>query len=152
MSFAWVCRFGVWFGIVGSALLLAVGTCVVLSFEAMPGLCCFLRVTSPGICMRPIKDTSAYTGEGTWRRMVQLQTPRAPHGATPDWRRQVARESNSYAMVAGLLCMVRMRYGISCRRYEGSWRLCTSLSMVRESLLTSRHARMSCIVSRARSR
>ena len=29
----------------GSALLLAVGTCVVLPFEAMPGLCCFLRVT-----------------------------------------------------------------------------------------------------------
>ena len=28
-----------------SALLLAVGTFVALSFEAMPGLCCFLRVT-----------------------------------------------------------------------------------------------------------
>ena len=41
----------VWFGFVRSALLLAVGTCStrVLSFEAMPGLCCFLRVTpQPG--------------------------------------------------------------------------------------------------------
>ena len=37
-----VCRVGFWFGFVGSALLLAVGTCVVLLFEAMPGLCCFL--------------------------------------------------------------------------------------------------------------
>ena len=48
LSFARVCRVGVWFGFVGSALLLAVGTCVVLSFEAMPGLCCFLRVTQDG--------------------------------------------------------------------------------------------------------
>ena len=40
-----MCRVGVWFGFVGSALLLEVGTCVVLSFEAMPDLCCFLRVT-----------------------------------------------------------------------------------------------------------
>ena len=32
-------------GFVRSALLVAVCTCVVLSFEAMPGLCCFLRVT-----------------------------------------------------------------------------------------------------------
>ena len=39
------CRDGVWFGFVRSALLLADGTCVVLSFEAMPGLCCFVRVT-----------------------------------------------------------------------------------------------------------
>ena len=45
LSLAQVCRIGVWFGFVGSALLLAVGTCVILSFEAMPGLCCFLRVT-----------------------------------------------------------------------------------------------------------
>ena len=45
LSFARVCRVGAWFGFVGSALLLAVGTCVGLSFEAMPGLCCFLRVT-----------------------------------------------------------------------------------------------------------
>ena len=30
---------------VRSALLLAVGTCGALSFEAMPGLCRFLRVT-----------------------------------------------------------------------------------------------------------
>ena len=44
MSFSRVCRVGVWFSFVGSALLLAVGTCVVLSFEAMPGLCYFLRV------------------------------------------------------------------------------------------------------------
>ena len=40
-----VCRVGVWFGFVRSALLLAVDTCVVLSFEALPGLSCFLRVT-----------------------------------------------------------------------------------------------------------
>ena len=32
-------------GFVRSALLLAFGTCIVLSFEAMPGLCFFLRVT-----------------------------------------------------------------------------------------------------------
>ena len=43
--FARVCRVGVWFSFVRSALLLAVGTCIVLSFEAMPGLCCFLCVT-----------------------------------------------------------------------------------------------------------
>ena len=34
----------VWFRFVTFALLLAVSTCIV-SFEAMPGLCCFLRVT-----------------------------------------------------------------------------------------------------------
>ena len=54
MSFARVCRLGVWFGFVRSALLLAVGTCTVLSFEAMPGLCCVLRVTpaAKGDCYR----------------------------------------------------------------------------------------------------
>ena len=40
-----VYRVGVWFGFVMSALHLAVVTCTVLSFEAMPDLCCFLRVT-----------------------------------------------------------------------------------------------------------
>ena len=35
----------VWFGFVEAALLPAVGTCVVLAFGAMPGRCCFLRVT-----------------------------------------------------------------------------------------------------------
>ena len=45
LSFARVCRVGVWFDFGETALLLAVGTCIVLSFEAMPGLCCFLRVT-----------------------------------------------------------------------------------------------------------
>ena len=45
MSFVRVCRVGVWFGFVGSALPLAVVTCIVYSFEAMPGLCCFLCVT-----------------------------------------------------------------------------------------------------------
>ena len=45
LSFCAGVSLGVWFGFVRSALLLAVGTCVVLSFEAMPGLCCFLRVT-----------------------------------------------------------------------------------------------------------
>ena len=39
------CVVGIWFGFVRPALLLAVVTCTVLSFEAMPGLCCFLRVT-----------------------------------------------------------------------------------------------------------
>ena len=39
------CRVGVWFGFVRAALLPAVGTCVVLAFGAMPGRCCFLRVT-----------------------------------------------------------------------------------------------------------
>ena len=33
------------FGFVRAALLPAVGTCVVLAFAAMPGRCCFLRVT-----------------------------------------------------------------------------------------------------------
>ena len=35
----------VWFGFVRAALHPAVGTCVVLAFGAMPGRCCFLRVT-----------------------------------------------------------------------------------------------------------
>ena len=55
LSSARVCRIGEWFGFVRSALLLAVvGTCVVLSFEAMPGLCCLLRVTHGvdiGVCI-----------------------------------------------------------------------------------------------------
>ena len=38
----------VWFGFVRAALLPAVGTCVVLAFGAMPGRCCFLRVTQYG--------------------------------------------------------------------------------------------------------
>ena len=45
LPFARECRLGVWFGFVGAALLPAVGTCVVLAFGAMPGRCCFLRVT-----------------------------------------------------------------------------------------------------------
>ena len=45
MSFARVCRVGGWFRFVRFALLVAVGTCIVWSFEAMPGLCRFLRVT-----------------------------------------------------------------------------------------------------------
>ena len=45
MSFARVYCVGVWFGFVRSALLLAVVTYIVLSFEAMLGVCCFLRVT-----------------------------------------------------------------------------------------------------------
>ena len=45
LPFARVCRVGVWFGFVGAALLPAVGTFVVLAFGAMPGRCCFLRVT-----------------------------------------------------------------------------------------------------------
>ena len=39
------CRVGVWFGFVRAAVLPAVGTCVVLAFGALPGRCCFLRVT-----------------------------------------------------------------------------------------------------------
>ena len=45
VCFARVYRVGVWFGFVRSALLLAVVACIVLSFEAMPCLCCFFRVT-----------------------------------------------------------------------------------------------------------
>ena len=45
LPFARGCRVGVWFGFVGAALLPAVGKCVVLAFGAMPGRCCFLRVT-----------------------------------------------------------------------------------------------------------
>ena len=45
LPFARGCRVGVWFGFVRAALLPAVGTCVVLAFGAMPGRCCFLRVT-----------------------------------------------------------------------------------------------------------
>ena len=45
LSFARGCRVGVWFGFVRSAPLFAVGTCIVLSFEVMPGLCCFPLVT-----------------------------------------------------------------------------------------------------------
>ena len=45
LPFARVCRLGAWFGFDGAALLPAVGTCVVLAFGAMPGRCCFLRVT-----------------------------------------------------------------------------------------------------------
>ena len=42
----WLLRgVGVRFGFVRSALLHAVGACDVLSFEAVPGLCCFLCVT-----------------------------------------------------------------------------------------------------------
>ena len=45
LSFARVYRVGVWFRVVRSALLLAIVTCMVLPFEAMPGRCFFLRVT-----------------------------------------------------------------------------------------------------------
>ena len=44
--FARVYRVRAWFGFVRSALLLAVVKCIVLSCQAMPCLCCFLRVTS----------------------------------------------------------------------------------------------------------
>ena len=46
VSFARVRRIGVWFGFVRSALLHAVAACIVLSFGAMPGLCCFLRLNT----------------------------------------------------------------------------------------------------------
>ena len=45
VSFVGVYRVAVWFRFVRSALLLAVVTCIVLTFEVMPGLCCFLRAT-----------------------------------------------------------------------------------------------------------
>ena len=53
-----------------SALLLAVGTCAVLSFEAMPGLCCFLRVTqltdqAPSTIERAARES---------RRITQIST------------------------------------------------------------------------------
>ena len=41
-----------------SALLLAVGTFVALSFEAMPGLCCFLRVTHACVAVTCLADTT----------------------------------------------------------------------------------------------
>ena len=47
MSFARVYCVTVWFGFVRSALLLAVVACIVLSFEAMPGLCCWPMLLSP---------------------------------------------------------------------------------------------------------
>ena len=53
MSFARVNRVRVWSGFVRSALLLAVVACIVLSFEAMPGLCCFLRVPHLNISLTP---------------------------------------------------------------------------------------------------
>ena len=52
LSLAQVCRIGVWFGFVGSALLLAVGTCVILSFEAMPGL--VVSSAMPGLDAWPV--------------------------------------------------------------------------------------------------
>ena len=52
LPFARGCRVGVWFGFVGAAQLPAVGTCVVLAFGAVPGRCCFLRVTHDGIKSR----------------------------------------------------------------------------------------------------
>ena len=48
-SSARVYRVGVGFGLVRSELLLADGTCIVLLFEAMPGLCCFLHVTKSAV-------------------------------------------------------------------------------------------------------
>ena len=51
LPFARGCRVGVWFGFVGAALFPAVGTCVVLAFGAMPGRCCFLRVTHMAYAM-----------------------------------------------------------------------------------------------------
>ena len=62
MSFARAYRVGVWFHFVWSALLLTVVAYVVLSFEAMPGLCCFLRVTP--LCMY---DTSAISNRHRYR-------------------------------------------------------------------------------------
>ena len=54
LPFARGCRVRVWFGFVGPALLPAVGTCVVLAFGAMPGRCCFLRVTHSQVpCNQP---------------------------------------------------------------------------------------------------
>ena len=44
-----VCRVGVWFGFVRSALLLSVVTCIVLSLGPLSGLCCFLRVTHSAV-------------------------------------------------------------------------------------------------------
>ena len=53
LPFARGCRVGVWFGFVRAALLPAVGTCVVFAFGAMPGRCCFLRVTHT-TCAQPL--------------------------------------------------------------------------------------------------
>ena len=65
MPFARGCRVGVWFGFVGAALLLAVGTCVVLAFVAMPGRCCFLRVTPTLNAVEGVTlDNSVLSGKG----------------------------------------------------------------------------------------
>ena len=60
LSFVRVCRVGVWFHFVWSALLLAVGTCAVLLFGALPGLSCFLRVTQSHVKVA----ITALTGTG----------------------------------------------------------------------------------------
>ena len=49
LPFARGFRVVVWFRFVRAALLPAVGTCVVLAFGAMPGRCCFLRVTQEDV-------------------------------------------------------------------------------------------------------
>ena len=69
LSFAWECRIGVWFGFDRSALLLAVGACVVLSFEAMPGLCCFLRFlrnTSCGVVQEGATHVHEFPVNTAW--------------------------------------------------------------------------------------
>ena len=53
LPFARGCRVGLWFGCVRATLLPAVGTCVVLSFGAMPLRCCFLHVTLKGAVHHP---------------------------------------------------------------------------------------------------
>ena len=71
LPFARDCRLGVWFGFVGAALLPAVGTCVVLAFGAMPGRCCFLRVT------RRRQNTPSNTQEPKQRSTQQKTTARS---------------------------------------------------------------------------
>ena len=68
LPFARGCRVGVWFGFVGAALLPAVGTCVVLAFGAVPGRCCFLRVTQT-LCNQPASHHCSHIRTASQRNM-----------------------------------------------------------------------------------
>ena len=67
-----VCRSGVWFSFVRSAVLLAVGMCAVLSFEALPGLSCLLRVTHQ---QRMVQVSWEGTNDGVWSIRTTLSKP-----------------------------------------------------------------------------
>ena len=90
MPFARGCRVGVWFGFVGAALLPAVGSCVVLAFGAVPGRCCFLRVTQLACpCSNPHRDSHKHTLHQIkqfrrwWKRSNPSAACETPPAATP---------------------------------------------------------------------